>query len=85
MEIVFNSKKELYRYIANYIEKDLKENGLTTHEITIERYNISRRQFFHLKKVAENGEDHPDLSEKKIKSVIEKLHKELIIKYHVKM
>lgn len=84
MEIVFHTKKELYNFVVECIEKDLKKKGLTTRNINIDTYKISRRQFFHLKKLANNGEDNPDLSEKKLRAVIENLNKEIHIKYYIK-
>lgn len=84
MELVFHTKKELYNFVVECIEKDLKEKDLTTRNINIERYKISRRQFFHLKKLANNGGNDPDLSEKKLRAVIENLNKEIYIKYHIK-
>ena len=84
MEIVFHTKKELYSFVVEAIEKDLKEKGLTTRNINIDTYKISRRQFFHLKRLANDGVDDPDLSEKKLRAVIENLNKELHVKYYIK-
>ena len=83
MENVFHSKRELYSFIAKCIEEDLKEKGLSTRNIDIDSYKISRRQFFHLKKIAE-GIEGPELSEKKLRAVVENLNKEISIKYFVK-
>ncbi len=84
MEIVFHTKKELYSFVVESIEKDLREKGLTTRNINIDTYKISRRQFFHLKRLANNSSDDPDLSERKLRAVIENLNKELHVKYYIK-
>ena len=84
MEIIFDTKEQLYKRIVELFETHLKNNNLTTNEINPKFHGISRRQFFYIKNISD-GKEAPDISDKKIEILLSVLKVKLEITTYYKL
>lgn len=75
-EHTFNSKEKLYAHIADLFIKYIKDQGLTSDDITPIKHVISRRQYFYIKKIGK-GKEAPDVGKDKFEELLKLLNVKL--------
>ena len=75
-QITFNSKQQLYQHISELFIKYIKDQGLTSKDITPIKHIISRRQYFYIKNIGK-GKDAPDVGKDKFNELLKLLNLEL--------
>lgn len=83
MEFKGNSRNELYGEVAKHLYIYMQAKGLNSNSISADNIGISRRQYFHLLKLAK-GDDAPEISNKNIKKILDKLNLEMDIEYTIR-